>query len=186
MGPLLVCSGMLSSGVQSQLSTLASMGPLLVCSGMALVRGLVAGGMNPLQWGRCSCAAECEYARENLSDDTQASMGPLLVCSGMPGAMAMHPAFAQLQWGRCSCAAECVPGVSCRDGDESQLQWGRCSCAAECLTAGLRLLQWPLASMGPLLVCSGMPTPDWIDILESKVLQWGRCSCAAEWHHEQQ
>ncbi len=85
-----------------------------------------------------------------------------------------------LQWGRCSCAAEwnqtqvgsrrgsrCFNGAAARvqrnEGHlcvsqlkGKRLQWGRCSCAAEWPPPISTVATLPVASMGPLLVCSGM------------------------------
>ena len=207
-----------------------------------------------LQWGRCSCAAECRLSCDVSTLLGAASMGPLLVCSGMEphrvvslgtelrfnGAAARvqrnvrilkpnrrgHNRFNgaaarvqrndlprldwmviadALQWGRCSCAAECSMWNDLSPGTQ-ELQWGRCSCAAEwniirtSASIAYDASMGPLlvcsgmcssqmqdsetdadASMGPLLVCSGMRLPHGHTARQGQSLQWGRCSCAAEW-----
>ena len=157
-----------------------------------------------LQWGRCSCAAEC------------------------PSILGSCCWIWPLQWGRCSCAAECqvahqdwsihirFNGAAARvqrnDGTgspmgtnsrgfngaaarvqrnelfnplvwiaKSLLQWGRCSCAAE--------WKWPAGVVYGCITCfngaaarvqRNATTETWTSGWR-RSLQWGRCSCAAEW-----
>ena len=178
MGPLLVCSGMWEQKRPDEEFQDASMGPLLVCSGMRAARPCC-----PRVAGFNGAAARVQRnvdANEpNGSWGRRASMGPLLVCSGMPTYASTTAPSDWLQWGRCSCAAEwenheceegsklsfngaaarvqrnAQPGTDRRQNRQG-LQWGRCSCAAECIRHARRHSPQHLASMGPLLVCSGM------------------------------
>ncbi len=209
MGPLLDSSGeaIMMAGVRRGAAR-ASMGPLLDSSGERRPRSRER-GLTPLQWGRCSTAAESRDGLVALpARSPRASMGPLLDSSGehrcandpvgqvlvgcFNGAAARQQRRAGTRSRPCTaCALETAsmgPLLDSRDSRRVAAVDGPGASMGPLLdSSGERGStpneRWPSlvgASMGPLLDSSGEGNPVRQAPRGADVLQWGRCSTAAE------
>ncbi len=205
MGPLLDSSGEAPTDASTLRATArrASMGPLLDSSGEVGPRR-ASRPARPLQWGRCSTAAESYITGGVALPRGQASMGPLLDSSGearaaraaglhrgrFNGAAARQqrrahrlPPRARARWGFNGAAARQQRRVGAATRGHARrprsLQWGRCSTAERRGAAGARsstrcALQWGRCSTAAESAGSALRPGP------TKRLQWGRCSTAAE------